>query len=140
MQKNSALTFRSLREASTKAKVTRQAIFYAIQKGVLKAQKKGHSWHIAEADLEEYRANKYNYENRKVNGCSLFDVEKGHFSVQQVAKILSDTLGAPYSRMRVYYLIRKGDIAPERRGQSIVLTRQQAIELLEQETAIRKLF
>ena len=140
MQERSVLKFRNLKEASRHAKVTRQAIFYAIKKGRLKAHKNGRCWNISQEDLDDYRCNKYNYDIKQVNGVHLFDAEKGFYSVQQLSKILSDSLKCPFSKGKLYYLIRKGDLFAEKIEGCWVVKRDDAIALLEAEIALRQLF
>ncbi len=140
MNIDSYQTFRSLKEASKHAKVSRQAIFYAIQKGRLKAEKKGKRWTISQQDLNNYRANKYNYDDKKVNNVHLFDAEKGFFSIQQVAKVIGDALRGPYPRGRIYYLIRRNQLDAEKVGKSWVITKKNAVALMESELRLQQSF
>ncbi len=140
MNIDSCQTFRSLKEASKHAKVSRQAIFYAIQKGRLKAEKKGKCWTISRQDLNNYRANKYTYDYKKVNNVHLFDAEKGFFSIQQVAKVIGDALSGPYPRGRIYYLIRRNQLDAEKVGKSWVITKKNAVALMESELRLQQSF
>ncbi len=66
--------FTSVREAGKYAKSTGQALFVAIKKGELKAEKKLirnkrnrllEQWLIKRSDIDAYRKSKYNREKRK---------------------------------------------------------------------------
>lgn len=120
----------TLREAGEYAKVHRQAIFKAIKKGRLKAHRDGKIWVISKKDLDQYRQEKKDTFLLKHNGEYIFDVEKGYFSVHQVAQIISHTFGYLYRPTRIYYLIRSGQLRAFRKGRSWVITRQDAINLL----------
>lgn len=100
----------TLTEEANYSHVCRQAIYKAITSGRLTAEKSGHMWYIALDDLEMYRANKYRRDLKEVDGVRIFDLEKGHFSVLQVSKILSEMLRRPYSEQRLYYKLRIGQL------------------------------
>lgn len=130
----------SLEQAGKAAHVTKQAIYIAIQKGKLKARKmteatkyarKG-QWTVKKADLDEYRANKYNREEYKVDGEKVFDVEKGDFSVNQIAKLL----GHPVAH--IYYLIRIGDLKSYRKGWALVIKKEDALKMHEKKIGMNK--
>jgi len=125
--------FLSLAEAAEYAHVTRQAIYVAIRKRGLPAVKKNRQWCISRKDLDEYRANKYNRDKRKFNDEFIFDMEKGHFSVQQVCKVISATLKRPYSLQHIYYLMRRGKLKAFRMGAAWVIAKDDAVDLLEKE-------
>lgn len=136
----------SLEEAGKAAHVTKQAIYLAIQKGNLKAQKMTEAtkysrrgqWTIKKADLDEYRANKYNREKYTVNGEKVFDVEKGEFSVNQVAKILGKMLCESIPVAHIYYLIRVGELKCYRKGWALVVKKEDAMKIYEKKAGINK--
>lgn len=134
MKQNPPDEFFSLREAAEYAHVTRQAIYVAVKQRGLKATKKNGAWYITREDLDAYRSNKYNRDLRKEeNGEYVFDMDKGHFSIQQVCKVLSATLGRPYSIQHLYYLLRTGKLKGFRKGAAWVIAKEDAIDLLERE-------
>ena len=133
MQSQAPEEFFSLKQAGDYAHVKRQAVYLAIKNRGLKAEKIGSRWRIKRADYDEWRANKYNRDKRKINGQLVFDLEKGHFSLNQVCKIFSETLGYSYSLQHLYYLVRTGQLKAFRKGSAWVIVKEDAIELLEKE-------
>lgn len=123
----------SISQAADYSHVTRQAVYIALRKGNLRATKKGRRWVILKSDLEEYRLSKYNRDKRKFNNELIFDVEKGHFSVQQVCKVISSTLKRPYPIQHIYYLMRAGKLKAFRKGCAWVISKEDAVELLQKE-------
>jgi predicted DNA-binding protein YlxM (UPF0122 family) len=138
--------FYSLNEAAQDAKITRQGVYIAIRKGGLKATKtkeptkysKRGQWVIKKADLDEYRANKYNRDKRKVEGESLFDLDRGYFSVNHVAKIMGKMLNHRVPTAHIYYMIRKGDLRAYKKGGAWVIKKEDAIALYEKESGNTK--
>lgn len=98
-------------EAAIKSGVTRQAVYLAIKKKKLKADKIG-SWYyqIKESDLKEYRINKFNRDNSTFEGKPLYDVSKGEYSLKKAAEYL----GMDYTHL--YCHMRAGRIPTQRRG------------------------
>lgn len=123
--------FFSLTEAAQYCHVTRQAIYVAIRKRNLVATKKGRRWNIKRSDMDYYRSNKYNRDRRKIGNELLFDMEKGFFSVLQVCKVISATIGRPYSLQHIYYLLRTGQLKAMKKGSAWVITKEDAIKLLD---------
>ena len=123
----------SLGEAAKDAKVTRQAIYAAMKHRGLPARKVRGRWFLYKDDLDSYRANKYNRDMRKIDGEYVFDPDKGHFSVPQVQKIISATLGRPYSCQHLYYMLRTGQLKGFRKGAAWVISKDDAAALLETE-------
>lgn len=116
-----------------KMHVTRAAIYTAIKKRNLKAEKKGKNWLLDEKDVEEYLLNKYNPEKKKLDGKPVFDVFEGYYSVQQAAKYISTHLNRSFSFQRIYYLIRTGDLTAYRHGVSWVIKHEDAEALVYKE-------
>lgn len=104
----------SITEAAKINNVTRQAIYVAIKQNKLKATKKTR-WEIDLKDLEEYRMNKYSRAKSMFQGELIFDHMKGHYSVNQAAKLL----GVP--AQKIYYATRVGHIKGGRRGAAWVI-------------------
>ena len=129
-------TFYSLKEAASYAHVTRQAIYIAIRKKRLIAVKPKGQWVVSKSDLDDYRLSKYNRDLKKDEDGYIFDIEKGYFSVPQVCKVISASIGRPYPIQHIYYLLRRGKLKALRRGVSWVIHRDDAIELLRKETGM----
>jgi excisionase family DNA binding protein len=126
----------TLTEAAEYSHVTRQAVYVAIRKGKLQARKKGRKWLMTKEEIDAYRAIKYDPDRRRYQGQEVFDFEKGYFSVTHVSKIISASLGRPYGRQRVYYLIRSGELKAARKGHAWVIHKIDAMALLEKENKL----
>jgi len=122
-----------LRKAAEIAKVTKQALYVALKKRGLKAIMKNGRYYLTKNSIDDYRINKYNRDLRKVDGEYIFDLTKGHFSIQQVCKVFSSSLGCPYSFQHLYYLLRTGQLRGFRKGKAWVIPKDEAIALLEKE-------
>ena len=105
----------SITEAAQINNVTRQAIYVAIKQKKLKAQKDSTRWTIHLDDLENYRKQKYSRLKSTFQGELLFDNQKGFFSVNQVAKMLS------VPAQKIYYATRIGMLKAHRRGAAWVV-------------------
>ena len=105
----------SITEAAKLNKVTRQAIYVAIKLNKLKATKETTRWTINLDDLEEYRLQKYSRTKSVFNGELLFDKNKGYFSVNQVAEMLS------VPAQKIYYATRIGILKAHRKGAAWVI-------------------
>src|ERR1700750_1585662 len=100
----------SITEAAKLNKVTRQAIYVAIKLNKLKATKETTRWTINLDDLEDYRRQKYSRTKSVFDGELLFDNNRGFFSVNQVAQILS------VPAQKIYYATRIGLLKAQRKG------------------------
>lgn len=125
--------YMSLPEAAKYAHVTRQAIYLAMRNRGLRGTKIGKQWYVTKTDLDEYRGNKYNRDLRKQDGEYVFDMDKGYFSVSQVCRVMSATLGKPYSMQHIYYLLRTGQMRSFRKGAAWVIPKDDAVALLDKE-------
>ena len=105
----------SITEAAKLNKVTRQAIYVAIKLNKLKATKETTRWTINLDDLEEYRRQKYSRTKSVFNGELLFDNDRGYFSVNQVAQMLS------VPAQKIYYATRIGLLKAHRKGAAWVI-------------------
>ena len=123
--------------AAAHANVTRQAIYVAVKKGALKAEKVGNCWKITLKDLNEYRLNKYNRDKRMIDGELVFSLEKGEYSVQQVSKILSHEIKAPFPSQKVYYMVRTGKLPCLKKGSTYVILRKDLAEFVQREMDAR---
>lgn len=100
----------SITEAAKINNVTRQAIYVAIKQKKLKACKDSARWTISLDDLEEYRKQKYSRTKSMYNGELLFDNARGHYSVNQAAKMLN------VPAQKIYYATRVGLLKATRKG------------------------
>lgn len=105
----------SITEAAKRNNVTRQAIYVAIKQNKLRATKETTRWTISVADLQEYQNQKYSRTKSVFDGELLFDNEKGYFSVNQVAEMLS------VPTQKIYYATRIGQLKAHRKGAAWVI-------------------
>lgn len=105
----------TISEAARLNNVTRQAIYVAIKLNKLKAKKETTRWTIHLDDLEEYRKHKYSRAKSMFNGELLFDNNKGYFSVNQAARMLS------VPAQKIYYATRIGALKAHRKGAAWVI-------------------
>lgn len=105
----------SITEAAKLNKVTRQAIYVAIKLNKLKATKETTRWTISLEDLEDYRRQKYSRTKSVFDGELLFDNEKGYYSINQVARLLS------VPAQKIYYATRIGLLKADRKGAAWVI-------------------
>jgi len=105
----------SITEAAKLNNVTRQAIYVAIKLNKLKATKKTTRWTISLEDLEDYRLQKYSRSKSVFGGELLFDNQRGYYSINQVAKILS------VPAQKIYYATRIGILKAHRKGAAWVI-------------------
>lgn len=105
----------TISEAARLNNVTRQAIYVAIKLNKLKAKKETTRWTIHLDDLEEYRKHKYSRAKSTFNGELLFDNTKGHYSVNQAARMLS------VPAQKIYYATRIGALKAHRKGAAWVI-------------------
>lgn len=107
--------------------LSRQAIFQAIKKGRLTAQKRlingKTQWVIQHEDLQDYLKSKHIRENRIFDGKKLYNVTEGRWSVLHVAKYL---MVPPH---HVYYLLRIGELRAEKHANSWIIPYEQVHEL-----------
>lgn len=105
----------SITEAAKLNNVTRQAIYVAIKLNKLKATKETTRWTISLDDLEEYSRQKYSRTKSVFDGELLFDNNKGYFSINQVAELLS------VPAQKIYYATRIGILKATRKGAAWVI-------------------
>lgn len=123
----------TLAEAADYAHVTKTAIYKALYQRRIKAHKQGREWRIKKSDLDSYRSLKYHVHKRVYNGEKIFDVDRGHFSVLEVATTIAEMLGRPYNPQKIYYYLRIGSIRAVKKGTVWVITREDAIDLYNKE-------
>lgn len=131
------MIFNSLAQAAEYSHVSRQAIYVAIRKGEIKAEKrlvgKKMQWIITQEDLDAYRASKYIREKRVFEGKKLFDLSENRWSTLHAHKVLSQMLGRPYPLHHIYYLLRLGKLRAQKYGGAWVITKESLLELYEKE-------
>lgn len=115
----------SITEAAKLHKVTRQAIYVAIKLNKLKARKEATRWEIHLDDLAEYRKQKYSRARSTFNGELVFDTTRGHYSVNQVAKMLN------VPPQKIYYATRSGKLQALRKGAAWVIDQNNVNEYKE---------
>lgn len=115
----------SITEAAKINNVTRQAIYVAIKLNKLKAKKETSRWTIHLDDLEEYRLQKYSRLKSTFNGELLFDNNRGYYSINQVAQMLS------VPAQKIYYATRVGMLKAHRKGSAWVIYRDDIKEYRE---------
>lgn len=123
----------SITEAAKLNKVTRQAIYVAIKLNKLKAKKETTRWTIHLDDLEEYRKQKYSRTKSMFNGELLFDQTKGHYSVNQAARMLN------VPAQKIYYATRIGALKAHRKGAAWVIDMNDLKEYGEKNTKKKEL-
>lgn len=112
---NSEKAVVTITEAARLNNVTRQAIYVAIKLNKLKATKKTTRWTISLEDLEDYRRQKYSRSKSVFDGELLFDNQRGYYSINQVAKMLS------VPAQKIYYATRIGVLKAHRKGAAWVI-------------------
>lgn len=124
----------TIAEACSQMHVQTFALYKAIHLGKLPAIRLGKLLYVKQTDLDGYRINKHNPDFRRVTkeGPKLYDMET-HFSVNQIAKIVSAHTGFAVDRQRLYYLIRKGSLKSYRSGGSLVLKKEDVMAWVAQE-------
>lgn len=105
----------SITEAAKLNNVTRQAIYVAIKLNKLKAKKETTRWTIHLDDLEAYKNQKYSRTKSLFQGELLFDNNKGYYSINQIAKMLS------VPAQKIYYATRIGLLKAIRKGAAWVV-------------------
>jgi len=115
-------TYLTTKEAAKMIRTNRQAIYFAIRKGRLKAKQEGASWKIALTDLQDYI--KYRYSREKSTyrtktgtgyGELVYDKDKGLYSPRQVSRMMNIPI------MKIYYWLRCGYIPHKKYGSMYIL-------------------
>ena len=109
------ITTVSIQEAANLRKVTRQAIYVAIQLKRLKAFKESGHWRITLKDLADYENSLFSREFSTCNGELVFDASKGFISIDQAHKLI----GVP--KQKLYYATRKGILKASRKKKAWVI-------------------
>lgn len=122
----------SVSQAAGKRNVSRQAIFYAIKMNRLKARKENGCWLISDQDLQIFVDSKFSRSISKKDGELIFDKNKGHYSVSEVAKMLKKP------RHQVYYFVRLGSLKSHRLGGNIIIKDEDIKTFIKDKHKIRR--
>lgn len=114
----------TLTQMSEKYNLSRQAFYKAIEKGMLVAHMIDGKWCVFKKDYDAYRSFKYNRCKSLFNGTPLYRAEDKEISVRQCAKFFG------VDEQHVYYCIKKGYIASEKRGIAYVLKYDDCLRVL----------
>lgn len=133
-QKTIPEEFFTLQEAANYMHIKRQAVYAALKKGRLTSKRVNRNHVFTRKQLDEYRADKFNRENRLVDGEKVYDFEKGLLSVNHVAKTISAMLRRPYALQRIYYLIHIGELKAYKKGGTWVIHKEDAKSLYDKES------
>lgn len=91
------MQYYTINELSDALKLSRQAVYLAIVKGKLKAEKDGSFYIIADSEAKEWRRKRYNRQNMVIDGVEMF--KNGYVDVKTAARI------AKVSVQKIYYAI-----------------------------------
>lgn len=105
----------TLKQAAKRNCVTLQAIYIAIRKKTLKANRIGKEWMIHEDDLHLYNKTRYSRTKSKQDGQLVYDHLAGNYSPMQLSKLLKKPV------QRIYYLMRTGHIKNKKVGNVYVI-------------------
>ena len=113
-------------EASDYLKVSRQAVYIAIQKKRIKANKVNGKFLISERMLDDYRKTKH---DRRIS-LKLTDKE---FTTKDAAKLMG------IGKSALYYMIRGGGVKSHRRGFAYIITQKEIDNFLKNKNVTIKL-
>jgi len=111
-------------EAAEYLKIRLPSLYAAVFVRRLKGIKIAHYSFFLRKNLDEYKLSKFNRDNIRYEGELLFDLEKGRYSVLQVAKILSEELKRPVPITHVYDWLWKGQLKGRRIGSRWVILKE----------------
>jgi hypothetical protein len=86
---------------------------------------------IHKSDYEAYQKAKRSRADLEYQGEKVYS--ENILSVNTVLELLSDGLGYEYPKQRLYYLMRKGHLKSSKKGWAWVVTKEDALALLEEE-------
>lgn len=105
----------NLTQAAQRLDVQRQAVWAALKKKRIPAEKINGRWMMTEKALDDYKATKYSRVHSVFNGRPLIDNNAGFFSLSQTAKML----GLP--PQKVYFSIYSGKLKYQRKGSAYII-------------------
>ena len=110
------MDYLSVSEAASLKKVTRQAIYLAIQANRLKAYKHREQFRIFRVDLDEYyEKHRFSRSISTYKGELIFDDEKGLISIDRASQMIN------VPKQKLYYACRTGQLAAHRKKCSWVI-------------------
>ena len=104
-------------KAARYLKVSRQAIYIALVKKLIKGEKHSNYWLLTKKDLDDYQKNRWSRTNKQYDGEPVYDSQ--NLSVAQASSLLKQPLNFVYSR------IRNGKIKAYRKGCSWIVPRSE---------------
>lgn len=102
------------------------SITTAIKHKKLKGHYRNGRWYVSKEDYDQYRLNRHSKLHAKHDGKKIFDMRKGHLSVEHVAKACCIALGNDFSNRRILYYIKTGHLRAEKKGTVWVIDRNDA--------------
>jgi hypothetical protein len=128
--------YKTLAESAEYSHIGTTAILLAIKRGKLKAEKqqvgKRYRWFVTQADLDEYRKNKFSRERLLHKGRPIYDIDGGRLGTYHAAKVLSELLGKPYPIENVYRAIKTGRMIATRCGFRWVIEKEEIFKVYEE--------
>ena len=95
-------------KAAKYLKVSRQAIYIALVKKLIKGEKQSNRWLLTKKDLDDYQKNRWSRINKQYEGEPVFDSD--NLSVAQASSLIRQPNNFLYAR------IRNGKIKAYRKG------------------------
>ena len=120
--------------------ISRGAVYKAIERGCLNATNLAGQLYVKMCDWSLYNLNKRSHDHIRLQGKRVYEPEKGVYSILQASRKISQTLGYPFTRQKIYYRIRTGEVKCEFIGSHVILKEEEInricdIESKKEETA-----
>jgi excisionase family DNA binding protein len=125
----------TLKETAEYGHVTRQAIYSALKKKLIKGEKIGNQWFIKKVDYDAYRMGRHNIMNKRIAGNRIYNEDGGMFPVIYAARMLGEITRSRFTTQRVYYMIRCGRIRAHRIGTAWMIKQEDIDSYLEKRQA-----
>lgn len=140
MEKKSFERSLSVIQAAHYLDVTPTAVRLAIKENRLAGFKKNNKLCISLSALEEYKLNKYNPLNKRVNGEKIFDPAQGVCTVQCARKMIQQQLNIEIANNSLYYMLRIGVIPSLRKGRYWILKIEDVEKYIAGEKLVREYY
>ena len=116
----------TVQDAAIQLGVCKQAIYQAIWRKSLKAKKDGKRTFTTQEWIDEYTEYwRSKQEHSLFNGEKVFDKDRGHFSVEMLAKEFN------VKPQMIYDMIKEGKIKHFRKGNYIIISREEVDRMKE---------